>query len=92
MFCIFFSLSVNTKKALFGGKQDLNKLYCYMCKKSATLKFIVINLHGEMQTVRMWLAKGSFGVFVYASYNYGEDRVLLLLFSSWVGFCTPTYL
>lgn len=23
-----------------------------------------------MQTVRMWLAKGSFGVFVYASYNY----------------------
>lgn len=55
-------------------------------------KFIVINLHGDMQTVRMWLAKGSFGVFVYASYNYSEDTVLLLLLSSSVGFCTPAYL
>lgn len=55
-------------------------------------KFIVINLHGDMQTVRMWLAKGSFGVFVYVSYDYSEDTVLLLLLSSSVDFCTPACL
>lgn len=42
-----------------------------------------------MQTVRMWLLKGSFGVFVCASYS--EDTVLLLLLSGWADFCIPAY-
>lgn len=56
----YFFIICKYKKALFDGKQDINMLCYYILQKICNSpKFVFINLHEEIQMVRIWQAKCS---------------------------------